>query len=149
MTTVVDLLQAKCGTIDASISAPTEVKYPEGRIDSWNMPLVLTHLVSGRPDVSASLLESRYQIVVYTATVGEESWRQNKKDAHTWWTQFVSEFRITAANNVLQNDPPVRILPGTIQFSGYWEVVRAPDEEPFHGFTIDMLVSEVLDAICS
>ncbi len=150
MADIEDILQVKNDNV-TSVNAPLMVKYPDGYVDTLKLPMALTWVMETIIDNSGTIGTNTVQIDVLVQALAQSNWRFNKKDAKDLRDLFIAEYSISAANSVISDDnsPSVRIIPGTVEFGGYRNVLEAPDETPYHGFQITMQVEEHLDANCS
>jgi len=150
MADIEDILQVKNDNV-ARVNAPLMVNYPDGYVDSLKLPMALTWVIQTAIDNSGTIGTNTVQIDVLVQPLAQSNWRFNKKDTKDLRDLFISEYSISAANNLISNDntPSVSIIPGTVEFGGYRDILEAPDGSPFHGFQITMTVEEHLDADCS
>ena len=150
MANVEDTIQNKNDSV-TGVDAPIMINYPDGYVDSLKLPMALTWVMATEIDNSGTIATHRAMIDVYIRPLGQGNYRTNKKLAKDLRDLFIAEYSISAANAIISDDstPLVRILPGTVEFGGYRDVLEAPDETPYHGFQITMTVEEHLDASCS
>lgn len=144
-----DMLQAKNDNV-ARVNAPLMVNYPDGYVDSLKLPIALTWVMETTIDNNALIGTHTVQIDVLVKALNQGNWRTNKKSAKDLRDLFIAEYSISAANAVISDDSTasVRIVPGMIEFGGYRNIIQAPDETPFHGFNITMMVEEHLNVTC-
>lgn len=149
MADIEDILQAKNDNV-AGVKTPLMVKYPDGYVDTLKLPMALTWVMETIIDNSGTIGTNTVQIDVLVQALAQSNWRINKKDTKDLRDLFIAEYSISAANSVISDDssPSVRIIPGTVEFGGYRDILEAPDGSPFHGFQITMQVEEHLDASC-
>lgn len=150
MADIEDILQAKNNDV-TGVNAPLMVKYPDGYVDSLKLPMALTWVMETTIDNSGTIGTNMVQIDVLVQALAQSNWRTNKKAAKDLRDLFITEYSISAANSLISDDstPSIRIVPGTVEFGGYRNILEAPDGSPFHGFQITMQVEVHLDASCS
>ncbi len=150
MADIEDILQVKNDNV-ARVNAPLMVNYPDGYVDSLKLPIALTWVMETVIDNSGTIGSHTVQIDVLVKALAQGNWRTNKKAAKDLRDLFIAEYSISASNSVISDDSTlsVRIVPGTVEFGGYRDILEAPDGSPFHGFQIIMQVEEHLDASCS
>lgn len=142
MANVENALQAKCDSV-AGVTAPEIDDYPEGYVDAFELPIALTWIIDTTPDPTGMLSRSTVQIDVLVEAVGQDRFKLTKDACRALRILFLAEFLITPSNAHIQaTDPVVQIVPGSVVFGGYRDLVQAPDETPFHGFQITM---EIID----
>lgn len=144
MAITVDLLQTKNAGIAGVGTAPTLANYPtDGNIKALTFPVVLSWLRSGTLDNSGSILRGTYDINVFVAKPGQVEWDTAKQTCDTLLTAFITAYNPTSDNEWLQDaSNPVKMIRGTLQFTGYANFIAAPDGEPFHGFIVSIAVDE-------
>lgn len=142
-----DVFQIKNLTV-TDVSAPSLDLYPEGYVDTPKLPLALTWVMSTALDESATRKTSQIQIDVLVRPVGQSRLRKTKRECQLLRDLFMTAYTISGANAYIQNDPAVRIIPGTLIFGGYRELITAPDETPYHGFTITLTAEEHIGVTC-
>ncbi len=149
MSDIEDILQAKNDNV-ARVNAPLMANYPDGYVDSLKLPMALTWVMETIIDNSSTIATNTVQIDVLVQVLAQSNWRTNKKTAKDLRDLFIAEYSISAANSVISDDstPSIRILPGTVEFGGYRDILEAPDGSPFHGFQITMQVEEHLNVAC-
>lgn len=149
MSDIEDILQAKNDNV-ARVNAPLMANYPDGYVDSLKLPMALTWVMETIIDNSGTIATNTVQIDVLVQVLAQSNWRTNKKTAKDLRDLFIAEYSISAANSVISDDstPSIRILPGTVEFGGYRDILEAPDGSPFHGFQITMQVEEHLNVAC-
>lgn len=143
-----DILQSKNDSV-VGVSAPLMDDYPDGYVDSVKLPIALTWVMSTVIDPSATIGKNTVQIDVLVRPLGQGVFKSNKEICRDLRVLFMTEYLITAQNMWIQEITPVfRIRPGSIEFSGFREIILAPDETPYHGFTFTLEAEEYLDAVC-
>lgn len=130
-------------------NAPDLNLYPEGYVDTLKLPAVLTWVISTVLDTSATIQTDTVQIDVFVQVLGQSIVGAIKKACKDLRDLFVIEYAISAANMIISDDPYVRIVPGSIEIGGYRDVVNAPDESPYHGFTITLTVEGHVNVTCT
>lgn len=149
MADIEDILQVKNDNV-TGVNAPLMVKYPDGYVDTLKLPMALTWVMETIIDNSGTIGTNTVQIDVLVQALAQSNWRFNKKDTKDLRDLFITEYSISAANSLISDDstPSVRIVPGTVEFGGYRDILEAPDGSPFHGFRITMTVEEHLNVTC-
>lgn len=149
MADIEDILQVKNDNV-ARINAPLMVNYPDGYVDSLKLPMALTWVMGTTIDNSSTIGTHTVQVDVLVKALAQGNWRTNKKAAKDLRDLFITEYSISAANSVISDNSivSVRIVPGTIEFGGYRDIIQAPDETSFHGFNIIMMIEEHLNVTC-
>jgi hypothetical protein len=133
MASVENLLQTKNDNV-SGVYSPVYESYPDGYVDTPRLPIALSWVMSTLVVPTADQYVLTCQVDVLYEAVGQNRFRRIKPALTTLRDLFLVEYRITAANEWLQNDPAVRIVPGTIEFQGVRDLVSAPDGTPYHGF---------------
>lgn len=146
MASIEDTLQVKNRNV-ARVNAPLLGNYPNGYVDSVKLPMALTWVTSTRIDEAGILGINEIQIDVFTQSLAQGVTRAVKKAAKDLRDLFLAEYPVTASNMYIQNDPAIKIVPGSIVFGGYRELIEAPDETPFHGFQITMTAEANLEDV--
>lgn len=144
MAITIDLLQAKNAGIAGVGTAPTLANYPtDGNIKALTFPVVLSWLRSGTLDNSGSILRGTYDLKVYVAKPGVVVWDTAKQSCDTLLKAFITAYNPTSDNEWLQAaSNPVKMIRGSLSFTGYEQYIAAPDGEPFHGFIVSIDVDE-------
>lgn len=132
----------------ANVQAPLIDKYPNGYVDTPRLPLSLTWVISTTIDPTATISKNVVQVDVLVQHVAQGITRFVKNECKNLRDLFITEYSISTTNMWVSNDPPIRIVPGTVEFGGFRDVIMAPDETPFHGFSFTMQVEAHLDASC-
>jgi len=142
-----DEIQVKNSNV-TGVNAPSLVDYPEGRIDTDYLPLSLTWMEDVVPEAPGGISLATYNVNVYVNPVGQDTFITNKVSSRTLLLQFLLEYTDSTGYEFwLSTDPPVRIIPTSISFSGYMNTVKAPDGQDFHGFSFSFDVSYHTDHI--
>lgn len=132
----------------ADVKAPLIGKYPNGYVDTPRLPLSLTWVLSTTIDPTATISKNVIQVDVLVQHVAQGIPRTVKEECKNLRDLFITEYSVSTMNMWISTDPPIRIVPGTVEFGGFRDVLMAPDETPFHGFIITMQVEAHLDASC-
>ncbi len=147
MANLENVLQAKNADV-SGVTAPLIDNYPEGYVDSLKLPLALSWVMDTVHDPAGSIQTSTVTIDVLVEAVGQDRFKKIKEACRALRVLFMVEYLITPSTSVLQNDPAIRINPGSVEFGGYRDLVDAPDGTPFHGFSITLEVTEYLGVTC-
>lgn len=149
MANIEDILQVKNDNV-ARVNAPLMANYPDGYVDTLKLPMALTWVMETVIDNSGTIATNTVMIDVLVQVLAQSNWRTNNKATKDLRDLFITEYSISAANSVISDDstPSVRIVPGTVEFGGYRDILEAPDGSPFHGFRITMTVEEHLNVTC-
>lgn len=145
MANLENVLQAKNDTI-IGVTAPAIDGYPEGYVDAFELPIVLSWITETVQDVSGFSRTSDVQIDVLVESAGQDRFMLIKERCRALRVLFMTEYEITASNMFLQNEPTIQVIPGTVIFGSYRDMILAPDETPFHGFSITLRVIEYLSS---
>lgn len=150
MADIEDILQVKNDNV-AGVNTPLMVNYPDGYVDSLKLPMTMTWVMQTSIDNSGTIATHSVRIDVLVQPLAQGNYRTNKKQAKDLRDLFIAEYSISAANAVISADSTAsaRIVPGSVDFGGYRDVLEAPDETPYHGFQLTMQVEEHLDASCN
>jgi len=143
MTDAIDLLQTKNAGITGVGTAPALSNYPTtGNIKALTKAVVLTWLRQATLDRNGVVQTSVYDMDVYVAQAGTDTWKADKIACQTLWKRFLTAYNLQGNDCWLQNEPAVRLLQGSLIMTGFQNVIFAPDGEPFHGFRATVTVSE-------
>lgn len=140
-------LQAKNDNV-VGVQAPLIDLYPNGYVDTPRLPLSLTWVLNTIIDPTGTISRNTVQVDVLVQHVAQGITRAIKKECKELRDLFITEYKINATDMWVSNDPPIHIVPGTVEFGGFRDVINAPDETPFHGFMITMQVEAHLDDSC-
>lgn len=138
-------MQAKNNTIIGVTASPID-EYPEGYVDAFELPIALSWVTETVQDVSGFSRTSDVQIDVFVESAGQDRFMLIKERCRALRVLFMTEYEITASTMFLQTDPTIQVIPGTIIFGGYRNMILAPDETPFHGFSFTLRVIEYLSS---
>lgn len=145
MANLENVLQAKNDTV-VGVTAPTIDKYPEGYVDAFELPIALSWVMETVQEVSGFSRTSEVQIDVLVESAGQDRFMLIKERCRALRVLYLTEYEITASNMFLQNEPTIQVIPGTVIFGGYRDMILAPDETPFHGFSFTLRVIEYLSS---
>lgn len=145
MANLENVLQAKNDTI-TDVTAPAIDGYPEGYVDAFELPIALSWITETVQEVSGFSRTSDVQIDVFVESAGQDRFMLIKERCRALRVLFMTEYEITALNMFLQTDPTIQVIPGTVIFGGYRNMILALDETPFHGFSFTLRVVEYLSS---
>lgn len=134
----------------AGVNAPTFVNYPEGGLESGDLPMALTFLQpSNSPDEAASILSLSYRVFVFVRSLDEGIWTENKQAVLDMYQLFITEYAIVADDDcwIKLSAPYVRLTPGSTVFGPPDRMIRSPDGGQFHGFYLDVDATAHIDAV--
>ena len=143
-----DVLQIKNGSVAGIELAPSLDEYPEGYVDTPGLPLALTWVLDSIIDEAGAMRTSTIQVNVLVQHMGQDRFQKSKANCKTLRDLFMVEYAITPSNSFIQNDPTIRIVPGSTDFQGFRDTIEAADETPFHGFLFTFQVVEYLGVTC-
>ena len=145
---VENALQDKNGDV-VGVNAPLMDDYPDGYVDSVELPMVLTWIMSTTLDSTGTIGRNIVHMDVLVRPLAQGIFKSSKEECRDLRNLFIAEYSITAANMWVQTiTPPLKIRPGSVEFGGFRDTILAPDETPYHGFIITLEAEVYLDATC-
>lgn len=147
-----DLIQLKNANV-FGVTAPPYNEYPDGNLDTLNMPLAFTWLESFQLFYPSERLDM-FMVEVYVNHVGQKTFSKNKQDVRDLMELFALEYAITppnssATNGYFRDNPVAYIVPNTVKFDGARNVITAYDQTQLHGFVFRFQIKEYPDQDCS
>ncbi len=137
MMDIEDYLQDKNRNV-TDMNAPLLAEYPQGYLDTIKLPLCLSWVVQTVIDDSGTLGNNKCQIDVAIQALGQGATIAVKQLCKQFRDLFMVEYKVNAQNMWISFDPPVRVIPGTIEIGGIRNVIEGFDGSPFHGFIIKL-----------
>jgi hypothetical protein len=141
---VEDLLQLKNKQISGITHAPNLENYPDGHIDASHLPAVLSWVNTSSPGAERQLRFHDCEVMVFVEVVGQGTFGPNKARCVELRNRLLADYEIRNDDGSawLQNDPPVLLIPGSVQAGTVMSLVGAPDGSQYHGFSLTCQVSE-------
>ncbi len=137
MMDIEDYLQDKNRNV-TDMNAPLLADYPTGYVDTIKLPLCLSWVTQTIIDSSGTLGNNKCQIDVTIQTLAQGDTIAVKQRCKVIRDLFMVEYKMNTQNMWISLDPPVRVIPGTIEIGGIRNVIEGFDGSLFHGFIIKL-----------
>lgn len=142
-----NVIQAKNADV-TGIYAPELDEYPDGYVDEAGLPIALTWVTDTIMDEAGVLRTSTVQVDILVEHIGQNRFQKIKAACKTLRDLFMVEYEITPSSAFIQNDPAIRIEPGSVEFQGFRDLVEAHDGTQLHGFIFTFTAIEYLNVTC-